>query len=173
MPQQDGHIAFRNPVKQEGWAQVYHVLTLDQSLSDGSFRLHIRLLRYARQKDNCWPGREQLAKDLGDPQPTIECRPAELVARGLITRQQRGRGKTAVTYIEDAEDIYSFIKNEEASPLENDEAQTSSKVMGKEHEERHTCVHGDDGSSTCMNTQSLQALQALGAASANACHRSP
>jgi hypothetical protein len=93
-----------------------------------------------------------------------------------------------VTYIEDVEDIYSSIKsdearspiktdeasplnndeaespirNEEANPLENDEPWTSSKMMGKQHEERHTYMHDGDGPSTCINTQSLQALQELG-----------
>ena len=71
--ERDG-LAFRNPVKRKGWAQVYHVLTMDEELSDGAFRLYVLLLKYAQQRGGCWPGRERLARDLGTTTRTIDRR---------------------------------------------------------------------------------------------------
>jgi hypothetical protein len=48
----------------------------------------------------------RLASDLGKSERTIDYRIEELVGRGLITREQR-RNQTAMTWIEDLEDVYA------------------------------------------------------------------
>jgi GntR family transcriptional regulator len=103
-------IRFRNTVKQQGWAQVYHVLTLDTELSDGAYRLYALLLKYARQSGGCWPGVKTLARDLGRSPSTIKARLDELVRRGLIIRERR-LGTSSITWIEDLETIYGRPEN--------------------------------------------------------------
>jgi GntR family transcriptional regulator len=103
-------IRFRNTVKQQGWAQVYHVLTLDTELSDGAFRLYALLLKYAWQSGGCWPGVKTLARDLGRSPSTIKARLDELVRRGLIIRERR-LGTSSITWIEDLETIYGRPEN--------------------------------------------------------------
>ena len=78
----------RSTVKQLGWAQVYHILTLNNELSDGAFRLYVLLLKYARQSRRCWPGVERLARDLDKAKSTIKAQLAELTERRLITRER-------------------------------------------------------------------------------------
>jgi hypothetical protein len=111
-------IRFRSPVKQQGWAQVYHALTLDTELSDGAFRLYVLLLKYARQSGSCWPGVERLARDLGKAKSTVKARLAELTRRGLITRGRR-LGTSSVTWIEDLEQVYGGSENRTFEQPEN------------------------------------------------------
>ena len=162
MTEKRGGLAFRNPVKQQGWAMIYHVLTLDQDLSDGAFRLYVLLLMYARQADGCWPGRERLAKDLGASVPTVDRRLSELVKKGLITRQQR-LNRTAMTWIEDLEDVYASvpIKNDRDVLIKNDRDMSLSKMIGKEETEEETDMK-DDGVLTTTQQQSLSLLTSFG-----------
>ena len=105
MTEKPEQMRFRRPVHALGFAMIYHVLTLDRELSDGAFRLYALLLKYARQKDACWPGLERLAEDLGKGVPTVKRRLAELVDRGLVTRERRFM-RSSVTWIEDLEEAY-------------------------------------------------------------------
>lgn len=104
-------LRFRRQVDAAGWAMMSHVLTLDQGLSDGAFRLYALLLKYARQEGGCWPGVARLAQDLGKDQATVKRRVAELESRGLITRERR-YGRSSLTWLEDLEPLYSGLKNE-------------------------------------------------------------
>ena len=162
MTEKRGGLAFRNPVKQQGWAMIYHVLTLDQDLSDGAFRLYVLLLMYARQADGCWPGRQRLSKDLGTSVPTVDRRLSELVKKGLITRQQR-LNRTAMTWIEDLEDVYASvpIKNDRDVLVKNDRDMSLSKMIGKEKKEEETDMN-DDGGLTTKQQQSLSLLTSFG-----------
>jgi predicted transcriptional regulator len=135
-----GGLAFRNPVKQAGYAMVYHVVTLDTDLSDGSFRLYVLLLRYARQAERCWPGVDRLAQDLGRGRRTVKRYLGELTDSHLITREQRGLGQTAMTYIEDLEDVYSSAKNGTASSANSDAALAVPNLAHKEETEEETGV---------------------------------
>lgn len=178
--QQTEGLAFRNPVDALGFGMVHHVLTLDHELSDGAYRLYALLLKYARDKSGCWPGRKRLAKDLGKSVATIERRLAELVKHGLITRQQRLH-RTAMTWIEDLRDVYADaipIKNEgdvqtESIPLKNagdmpikdDEDVSPSFMREKQHtEEKSNTMHVGDGVSIHEKQQSIAALRSFGVA---------
>jgi hypothetical protein len=99
-------ISYRRSVDQIGFAQVCHLVTLDEALSDGAVRLYMLLLKYAQDKGACWPGIERLARELNKSKRSVKRYLVELVERGLITREQRGNGKTTKTWIEDLEAVY-------------------------------------------------------------------
>jgi len=88
MPQQDRRITSRNPLKWEGWEQVFHVLTLDQSLSRAASRLYISLLTYATQKGNRSPVRQRIAQDSRQSTPTSGLQLAGLGEHALTARQK-------------------------------------------------------------------------------------
>ncbi|MDY7076992.1 MAG: helix-turn-helix domain-containing protein [Chloroflexota bacterium] len=141
-------------VKRLGWAQVYHVLTLDKELSDGAFRLYVLLLKYARQSGGCWPGVERLAQDLGKTKSTIKARLAELAERGLVTRERRF-GASSITRMEDLEQVYDEPENGiiEQSFEEPENRPTKGQRTGR-HEEHpdKNMQQGDDDSSSEQHT---------------------
>jgi hypothetical protein len=139
-------LAFRRTVEQAGFARLSHLVVTDPELSDGAVRLYARLLWYARRDVRCWPGRERLAQDLGVSLATIKRRIAELVDRGLITREQR-LNKTAMTWIEDLATVYGEaeavdnsvqLKNDPDVQLKNDPHMSSSNLTHKEEQEEET-----------------------------------
>jgi len=102
----------RRHVDAAGFAQLSHLVTMDAALNDGAVRVYALLLRYAQQKDKCWPGVARLAEDLDKSQPTIKRHLAVLVERGLVTRDRR-RNTSSVTWLEDLETVYnSVVRND-------------------------------------------------------------
>jgi Mn-dependent DtxR family transcriptional regulator len=51
------------------------------------------LLKYAREMDECFPGQDRLAKDMGNGSRSVARYIAELEEVGLITVQRRGQGR--------------------------------------------------------------------------------
>jgi hypothetical protein len=80
-----------------GFAQVYHVVTGDASLSDGAFRTYAALLKFARM-GKTWVSRDQLASFRGKTTASISAHLSELQEAGYITRHERGE-LTAITVI--------------------------------------------------------------------------
>ena len=153
-------IRYRRQVDRVGIAQVCHLVTLDSELSDGTVRLYMLLLKYARDKDSCWPGVARLARDLNRGERTVKRHLAELTDRGLISREQRGLGRTAITWIEDLEEVYnpavskmallavdnsSSAKNGTAGSAKSDTALAVPKMAHKEETEEETDVKGGGG----------------------------
>lgn len=97
-------VRFRNSVKQIGFAQIEHIMTLDPELSDGAYRTFALYLKYAHQKGACWPGISRIAKERSKTENTVSRYNSELVRLGYITRQRR-TGKTTLTIIEDVDQI--------------------------------------------------------------------
>ena len=95
---------FRNPVKQLGFAQINHVVTMDLALSDGAKITFQLYLKYAHQKESCWPSIQRIAEERGKTTTTISRHNGELARLGYITRQRR-MGRTSLTIIEDVEQI--------------------------------------------------------------------
>jgi hypothetical protein len=94
---------------------------------------------------------------------------AELVERGLITREQRGFGQTAMTWIEDLATVYAVdnsspLKNEEASQVKNEEAIAPSNLRRKEETEEETdmSVGGDNTKDIQTKTTTLTAFGVAG-----------
>lgn len=118
------HVKFRNPVKQVGFAQLEHIMTLDPELSDGAYRTFALYLKYAHQKDVCWPSRERMAADRGKSEGTLKRHNRELQRLGYITRKRR-MNQSWLTIIEDVEAIprlQQLAETELSSrqPVEND-----------------------------------------------------
>lgn len=83
----------------QGFTQVPNaVLQLGQqgALSHGALLTYIFLLRYAWQKDTCFPSQDTLATDLGVSVRSASGYLRELQQQGLIAVQRRGLGKTNV-----------------------------------------------------------------------------
>ena len=95
---------FRNPVKQLGFAQINHAMTMDLALSDGAKITFQLYLKYAHQKESCWPSIQRIAEERGKTTTTISRHNGELMRLGYITRQRR-MGRTSLTIIEDVEQI--------------------------------------------------------------------
>ena len=51
------------------------------------------LLKYARELDECFPGQERLARDMGSSKRSIVRFIAELEKAGLVTVKRRGQGR--------------------------------------------------------------------------------
>lgn len=169
-------IGYRRTIDQIGFARVCHLITLDTELSDGAVRLYMLLLKYAQDKSACWPGVERLARELNKSQRTIKRYLAALEKRGLITREQRGRGQTAKTWIEDLEAVYgqavpsmalhpvdnsSSDTDGTASSDKNGTAQAVTNLSPKEEQEEEQTDAADGW--TTMQRQSLTILKENGA----------
>jgi len=121
-----GEVEHRSPKRRVGYAQMWHVLTWDKNLSDGAYRLYAAILKYAQQKTKCYMTVKSLSEDLCKSESVIHRRIAELVSKGLITREQRP-GTTPWTWIEEIDNIYQkemeeYLANREKSstPVKND-----------------------------------------------------
>jgi|GEM_PF-3360665 len=98
MPQAAARIAFRHPVKPEGWARVYCLPKRDESPGDRPTRLYTLQLKHARYNHNHCPGRKSLADSLGQSTATAEHRSAGLRRYGPLTHQQRTAPKRVTAY---------------------------------------------------------------------------
>jgi DNA-binding FadR family transcriptional regulator len=161
-------IKHRRKVDAVGWARLSHLVVIDNELSDGAVRLYARLLWYARQAGNCWPGRDRLAEDLRVSEPTIRRRLSELVARGLITRRQR-MNTTAVTILEDLETVYGAVDNFPSPsnltgtvPVKNDPDMSPSNLTHKEETEEETSADDVDNTTEQNKAFSVSVLRAAG-----------
>ena len=77
----------------KGFTQVpNHVLVSDR-LSPGSKLAYAMLLKYAWQNDQCFPGQERLAKDMGVTDRSVRTYLQELERQKFIAIKQRGLGK--------------------------------------------------------------------------------
>lgn len=52
------------------------------------------LLRYAWQKDHCYPGQKRLAKEMGASERSVRTYLAELERKGFIEVRHRGQGRS-------------------------------------------------------------------------------
>lgn len=136
-------IRFRNPARQVGFAQLYHVATLDPDLSDGALRTFLLYLKYAQQHGTCFPGRDRLARERNVGVATLSRHNAELVEAGYITRKRR-LNRPSLTIIEDYEntprlraiaeqEISVRIKNDTNEPLKNDTSNVSKMIHRMSH----------------------------------------
>jgi len=139
---------FRNPVKQLGFAQIDHAMSMDPELSDGARCTFLLYLKYAHQNPTCWPSIARIASDRRKSEGTISRHNRELVKLGYITRNRR-MSLTTLTIIEDVEQIPRLqelataelqlrrdVKNDRTVPVINDST-VLSKTTGKTCQKRH------------------------------------
>ena len=83
-----------DPVLQHGFTQVPNVILLDKRLSVGAKLSYAMLLRYKWGEDQCYPGQQRLAEDIGAGERSVRTYLKELEDAGLLEVTHRGLGKT-------------------------------------------------------------------------------
>ena len=78
---------------QRGWTGVPNFILESKEISVGAKLTYAMLLKYAREMDECFPGQERLAKDMGNGVRSVVRYIAELEQVGLITIKRRGQGR--------------------------------------------------------------------------------
>jgi hypothetical protein len=83
-------------VTRHGFTQVPNFLLTNKDLSVGAKLYYAMLLKYAREKDYCFPGQQTLADDIGSSERSVRTYQKELEDVGFLEVVQRGLGKTSI-----------------------------------------------------------------------------
>lgn len=78
---------------QKGWTGVPNFILESNQISVGAKLTYAMLLKYAREMNECFPGQDRLAADMGTGKRSIIRYIAELEKVSLLTVQRRGQGK--------------------------------------------------------------------------------
>lgn len=78
---------------QRGWTGVPNFILESKEISIGAKLTYAMLLKYAREMDECFPGQDRLAKDMGNGMRSVVRYISELEAVGLIDVKRRGQGR--------------------------------------------------------------------------------
>ena len=78
---------------QRGWTGVPNFILESKDISVGAKLTYAMLLKYAREIDECFPGQDRLAKDMGTTRQSVNAYIKDLRKVGLITVQRRGQGR--------------------------------------------------------------------------------
>ena len=81
-------------VSLHGFTQVPNFILTNKDLSVGAKLYYAMLLKYAREKDHCFPGQDTLAQDTGSGERSLRRYQEELQKAGFLEVTQRGLGKT-------------------------------------------------------------------------------
>ena len=87
------HLRGADIATQRGWTGVPNFILESKEISIGAKLTYAMLLKYARELDNCFPGQDRLAKDMGNGMRSVVRYIAELEEVGLVTVQRRGQGR--------------------------------------------------------------------------------
>ena len=85
-----------DPVTAQGWTLVPNLILKRASVSAGAKLVYALLLSYAWHNDCCFPGQRRLAEDCGRTQGWVSQQMRELRAKGFLSIERRGQGKTNV-----------------------------------------------------------------------------
>ena len=83
-----------DPVTVEGFTTVPNFILENPKLSVGEKLTYAMFISYAWHNEQCFPGQEQLAVDMGAGVRSVNRFIKGLEAKGFITIQRRGLGKT-------------------------------------------------------------------------------
>ena len=83
-----------DPVTRGGFTQVPNFILRDPNLSVGAKIAYAMFLSYAWNNDECFPGQERLANDVGMSRSRVTEFIGELQRNGLIKIERRGMGRT-------------------------------------------------------------------------------
>jgi biotin operon repressor len=78
---------------QRGWTGVPNFILESDKISIGAKLTYAMLLKYAREMNECFPGQDRLAEDMGTTRQSVNTYIKELREVGLITVQRRGQGR--------------------------------------------------------------------------------
>src|SRR4051812_48760328 len=81
-------------VTRHGFTQVPNFILTNKDLSVGAKLYYAMLLKYAREKDFCFPGQATIAEDMGSTDRSVRTYQKELEEAGFLEVTQRGLGKT-------------------------------------------------------------------------------
>lgn len=76
-----------------GWTGVPNFILESDKASIGAKLTYAMLLKYARELDECFPGQDRLAADMGTSRQSVNAYIKELSEVGLISVQRRGQGR--------------------------------------------------------------------------------
>ena len=83
-------------VSLHGFTQVPNFILTNKDLSVGAKLYYAMLLKYAREKDYCFPGQQTLATDMGSSERSVRTYQKELEDAGFLEVTQRGLGRTSL-----------------------------------------------------------------------------
>ena len=78
---------------QRGWTGVPNFILESKQISIGAKLTYAMLLKYAREMDECFPGQDRLAKDMGASARSVRTWLNELSQVELIDVKHRGQGR--------------------------------------------------------------------------------
>ncbi len=78
---------------QRGWTGVPNFILESDQISVGAKLTYAMLLKYAREMEECFPGQDRLARDMGTTRQSVNTYIGELRRAGLITVKRRGQGR--------------------------------------------------------------------------------
>ena len=83
-----------DPVAAEGFTAVPNFILKNKKLSVGEKMTYAMFISYAWHNNQCFPGQERLADDMGAGVRSVNRFIKGLEAKGFLTIQRRGLGKT-------------------------------------------------------------------------------
>jgi hypothetical protein len=78
---------------QRGWTGVPNFILESKDISVGAKLTYAMLLKYARELDECFPGQDRLAKDMGTTRQSVNAYIGELGRVELVSVKRRGQGR--------------------------------------------------------------------------------
>ena len=79
---------------QRGWTGVPNFILESKKISVGAKLTYAMLLKYAREMEECFPGQDRLAEDIGTSRQSVNAYIGELQRVDLLTVKRRGQGKS-------------------------------------------------------------------------------
>src|SRR5436853_7182190 len=83
-------------VTRHGFTQVPNFLLTNKDLSVGAKLYYAMLLKYAREKDYCFPGQQTLDEDIGSSERSVRTYQKELEDAGFLEVVHPGHGKSRI-----------------------------------------------------------------------------
>ena len=99
-------LIFQDANLRSGFAQVPNAVLRDSRLSGSEVRLYALLLSYAWQDNECFPGQDLLASNMGQTRKSISQLLASLKKKKLIGWRRQGQGKVNIYHIRKLIDAY-------------------------------------------------------------------
>jgi hypothetical protein len=93
------HVIIEDESLRHGFTQIPNLVLRDPTISPGAKVVFGLLLSYAWQRDDCYPGQDLLAADMGAGERSVRRYLQELEQANLVTVKQRGLGLTNVYVI--------------------------------------------------------------------------
>jgi len=107
--EQQKTLIFKDASIRKGFAQVPNVVLRDSKLSASAKVLYALLLSYAWQDNECFPGQDTLAENMGLTVRSITTLLHQLRAKKLIGWKRQGLGKVNIYHIRRLLDAYPMM----------------------------------------------------------------